>query len=360
MTNKMKGVRFQLKNGAPIQDLKFGKSRESAVASSGELNANSKQDLLGQISKLMEQASAGNIVKTSTVEAKKERQQLVTAMVNDQSGETAYEIGVAIAAEISEAQAREGFLRRVTIEEPLSQGQHPRVRVRFPNVMGVVATGPAEISPQFLRDKYFWPPEFNIVANLEIEEREIAQATGDILDEKYNEGLQAIMVQEDLTWKRAADATVNTANPLTVIAGALTPTYLASIKELVDGWNLQGTQCLLAYDYWKDIATNANWLAAFDPVSQNEILLSGKLGQIYGLQISTDGFRPMTQRVLNAGDLYVVSQPEYHGAITTRGGVVPTPLNGPVNSRTTRGWFLSELISIAVVNNRSVAVARRS
>lgn len=355
-----KGARFVLKNGEPLQALRLGgrTSEAEVVASSGQLNAYDNKQLLHKIGQLMEQSSQGQIKKVTAAEriaVAKERNELVQAMWNDQTGRIQAEIQATLAAELQETAAREGLLRRLVIEEPLSQGQLPRIRVRYLNVVGAVADGPGEINAQLIRDKYYFPSEFNIVINLEIEEREIAQATGDILDEKYQEGLQASMVIEDRIWKAGADALLGQPNTLTTISGALTPTYLASIANLVSSWNLPTVNCILANDYWKDIATNPNWLTAFDPVSQAEVLLTGKLGNIYGMGVSTDGFRPPEQKVLEPGELYVTSSPEYHGAITTRGGIVPTPLNGPVNSRTTRGWFMSELISFMITNGRSVA-----
>lgn len=358
MSHANQGARFALKNGEPLQALRFGRSSATeAVASNGEINAYDRKDALRNIDRLMIEASSGRIVRT--VEQKEQAQQLLASAINDPTGNIWRDMEVAVAAEINETAAREGFLRRFVIEEPLSQGQTPKIRQRYRNVVAVISESPTDINHQIIRDKYFYPPEFNIVANIEIEEREIAQATGDILDEKYNEGLQAIMVQEDRVWKNLADGTVGAANDLTTITGALTPNYLMAIQQKVTDWKLPATQTLISNDYWKDIVTNSNWLAAFDPVTRAEILLTGRLGSVYGMEISTDGFRPPELKVLDQGELYVTSSPEYHGAITTRGGVVPTPLNGPLNSRTTRGWFLSELMSAMITNSRSVAKARR-
>lgn len=357
-----KGAKFRLKNGDPLGELRFTGASERAIGAGGELNANDTKDLMRQIDNLQRQVQSGNITRDSTTaadarKARQARNEIFAAARNDDNKWK--DIGIVMAAEIQEAATREGFLRNVVIEETLGQGQRPIIRVRYPNVLGAIAVSPAETRTQIIRDKYFYPSEFNITANLEIEEREIAQATGDILDEKYREGLQAVMVQEDRMWKRGADESVGQYNPLTVISGGLTPNYLMSIANLVQGWNLATTTCLLSYDFWPDIATNANWVSVFDPVSQAEILLTGRLGQIYGLSVRTDGFRPPEQKVLNQGELYVVSDPQFHGAITTRGGVEPTPLLGPTQGRTTKGWFLSELISFMIVNFRSVAKGQR-
>lgn len=363
MSNNTKGVRFQLKSGAPMQDLQFGQGRQArrnVIASNGELNADSRKDLVNQISNLLLASAGGEIVVAPSQNAKQyaqERMEVLAAAWNDP--EAMAELGVTIAAELNEANARQGFVRQLMLEEALSQGGIPRHRVRYPNVVAVMATGPADVLPQIVRDRYIYPPEISMVANLEIENREIAQATGDILDEKMREGLEAIMVGEDRLWKIAADATVGLANPLTAVAGTLTPTYLSGVINTVTNWNIPVTKVLLANDLWNDIRSDDDFLNAFDPLSQNEILLTGKLGQIYGAEMLTDGFRPPEQRVLNNGELYAVGQDHLHGAITSREGVVPTPINGAIRNRATRGWFMEELFSLSITNARSVAKAIR-
>lgn len=363
MTSNTKGVRFQLKSGAPMQDLTFGhgaQKRRNVIASNGELNANDKKDLTMQIAHLLANAASGNIVVASQQtprEVAEERVAVLAAAWNDP--EAMQELGITMAAQLNEANARQGFVRQLCVEESLSQGNTPRHRVRYPNVVAVLATGPADVLPQIVRDRYVYPAEISMVANLEIENREIAQATGDILDEKYREGLEAIMVAEDRLWKTAADATVGLANPLTSVSGTLTPTYLSGIITQVTNWNIPVTKLLMANDLWNDIRSDDEFLAAFDPLSQNEILLTGKLGQIYGAELLTDGFRPPEQRVLENGELYAVGQDHLHGAITSREGVVPTPINGAIRSRATKGWFMEELFSLSITNARSVAKAIR-
>lgn len=354
----MKGVKFQLRNGAPMTELRFG-NRRNVIASNGELNANNKKDLALQIANLLTASANGEIVPakiTASQRAAESRELLLAAWNNPERFE---QLGIAMAAELQEANSRQGFVRQLVIEEPISQGGFPRHRVRYPNVVAVQAVTPTDVLPQLVRDRYIYPPELSMVANIEIENREIAQATGDILEEKYREGLEAIMVAEDRLWRTAADATVGIANPLTAIAGSMDPATLRATITKVTDWNIPATKTLLANDLWNDICTDTDFLDAFDPLSQNEILLTGKLGQIYGTELITDGFRPPEQRVLGSGELYVVGQDTLHGAITSREGVVPTPINGAIRNRPTKGWFFEELFSLSITNARSVAKAAR-
>lgn len=334
------------------------------IDNNGSLAANDKKDLIAQISTLLASAAGGGVQeelrnrdREMNGKRRQEQRELLAAAVND----TALwnEAGMVLAAAINENGVRQGFVRSILVVDSLNQGDRPQIRVKQRNVTAVLATGPSNVGTQFVRSKYLYPVEFDIVANLEVENREIAQDPGDILDEKLAEGNEAITVQEDLVLKRAFDDTVGGANPLTSIVGALTPTLLATIAEQITGWGLPLGGALLANDFWKDISTNTNWVAQFDPVSQAEVLLTGRLGTLLGMPITTDGFRPPEQKVLNEGEIYVFSTPEYLGAMTDRGGVVPTPLSGPVHGRSTRGWYLQELFSLGLANTRAVAKGAR-
>lgn len=354
------GARFAMSNGAPLTDLR-DRSRGQLVASNGELNATDKRDLMQAISRLIAVAGSGQIVDTqqqaTAAQLARQRNDVLVAAQNDPAKWA--EIGVAMAAEISEANAREGFLPMLAIEEPISQGQDARIRVRKVNVVAVVAVGPGEIRSQTVRDKYFYPTEFSLVAYLEVENRDLARATGDVLDEKYQEGLQALMVQKDRLWKAAADAAVSAVNTPTTYS-SFTPQTFAAAREQVTDWNIPVQTAIIANNLWSSIATSAAWQAVFSPVEQSEVLLTGTLGTIHGTQIRTDGFRREEQRVLQAGEFYVVSSPEYHASFTSRGGPVPTPINGALHGRTTKGWVIEELFSFTLANPASVAKGYRA
>lgn len=353
------GARFAMSNGAPLSDLRT-RDRGQLVASNGELNATDKRDLMQAITRLQAIAGSGHIVDTqqqATARQMAEHRNAALVAAQNDPAEWA-KLGVAMAAEIRETNDRMGFLPMLAVEEAISQGQDARIRVRKTNVVAVVAVGPGEIRSQTVRDKYFYPAEFSLVANLEVENRELARATGDVLDEKYQEGLQALMVQKDLLWKAAADAAVSAVNTPTSYT-SFTPQTFAAAREQVTDWNIPVQTGLIANNLWSSIATSAAWQAVFSPVEQSEILLTGTLGTLNGLEIRTDGFRREEQRVLQAGEFYVVASPEYHASFTSRGGPVPTPINGALHGRTTKGWVIEELFSFTLANPASVAKGYR-
>jgi len=72
-----------------------------------------------------------------------------------------------------------------------------------------------------------------------------------------------------------------------------------------------------------------------------------------------DAFRQPNQKVLNAGEIYVVSDPQNHGSYSTRGGIQSTPTSGADMGNSTRGWFMTEPFSLVLANPRSVVKGKR-
>jgi len=70
----------------------------------------------------------------------------------------------------------------------------------------------------------------------------------------------------------------------------------------------------------------------------------------------TDAYREPQIKVLNQGELYITTSPEYHGAYTDRGPLSTVEINHAAlgDNVPARGWSFSELISMIILNNRSV------
>jgi len=357
--NPYAGVTFTLASRAEITDLKLGGSNEPAIASSGDINASSNKDLAQQIAHLVTASSKGEIVRKSNDTDRRMHREVLAAAYNDKSGRKWADLGVALAAKIEESGAREGFMRNLMIEEQLNQGEVPRCRMRVNNVVAVIASSASDVLPQIVRERLFYPPEFYVDTNLEVENRDIDQISSDILDEKYTEGLQAIMTTEDRLWKKAADATVGSANFIKYIAGQLTPMTFAALRTEVTKWKIPAVTALIDNSYWNDIVGNSEFMAMLDPVSKYDLVLNGELGTLLGLRLVTDGYRAPELQVLNSGEIYIVGAAQNHGQFTTRGGVESTPIDGALQGRNNKGWFMSESLSLVLSNARSVAKGQR-
>lgn len=334
---------------------------ERLVGSNGELNASSKKELLNVIAQLLEVSSNQHVITESQANAResnaKQHASLVTAAF--QSAEAHAELGATIADDLYLAANREGFMRRFLAYQELSQGNIPRVKMRMKNVVAVTAGSPSQIFAQLTRDNTLYPTEFNIMARPFIEEREIQQSIGDVLEEKFVEAQEAIMVAEDRVWYKMATATVNQANPFTTVPGTLSPAGLMQVKSLVTRWNIPAAYWLVASDIWNDIVGDNQFSQLIDPVSKHELLLTGQLGTILGMSVYTDAYRHPQHKVLNQGEFFIIGDAINHGIYTDRGGVNSVPIDGSTERTAGRGWMLTELVSMVIANSRSVAKARR-
>lgn len=365
--NMFAGAQLVLKNGDPLEDLRLGNSNLRALSSAtGEFNAYDKKDLIRSIAGLLSSVQngsvtqAGNSALASSAEyttALRERREVLAAAFADPEKWSA--LGASLATRIEEARARQGFLRNVALGQTLRTGDVARIAMPAWDSVAVVATSSSHVGYQIIRNKIFEAVEFELIANLRCEQLDIEQVSGDLLDDLYEQGIDAIMVKEDRLWKQAADKAVGLVNKLEYIVGQLTPGNLARVREAVTDWNLPATTALIANDLWADIISNADFHEFLDPVNKYDLVLNGQLGTLVGLNLMTDGFRNPNQKVLNRGELYVVSNPENHAAYTDRGGVRSTPTDGANSGNTTKGWLLNELFSFVLANPRSIAKAQR-
>lgn len=367
--NIFSGAHLVLKNGDPLEELRLGKSTSASLdAKTGEFNAHSTNELAQQIAELMKSVSTGKVVPvaqsalSSSAEYAKlvqERREVLAAAYNDQTGEKWAALGASMAIQLQEQRNREGFMRRISVGQTLKQGEIARVSMTAWDSVAVVATSAINVGYQVVRHKIFQPEEFEINTNLRVEQLEIEQVSGDILEDVYTQGLDAIMVTEDRLWKKAADMTVGVVNPLQYISGSLSPGMLARVRNGVTDWNLPATTALLSNDFWSDIIGSADFASFLDPVTKYDLAINGYLGTLAGLNLITDAFRQPNQKVLERGELYVIGTPENLAAYTDRGGIRATPTSGADQGNTTRGWLLSELLSFILANPRAVSKAKR-
>ena len=341
-------------------ELSRGRGTERFVGANRELNASSKHDLLQQITAFVNQVSTTGAMteeKATLAEKSARRREALTAAFA--SKEAHAELGEVVADELYQAANREGFARRLLAKQDLKQGQWPHVKMREKNVVAVSVTSPVQVQAQVVRDRTFTPPEFSLVSRPFVEDREIQQSIGDVLEEKYLEAQEGIMVAEDRLWRKLAMQTVNVSNPLTNIVGTLSPAGLMALRNQVTGWNIPVSTWLIANDMWNDIAGDTGFQSVIDPVSQYELLLTGQMGVIYGMSIYSDAYRHPEHKVLDRGESWIVGDPINHGVYTDRGGVTSQPIDITTEKVPGRGWVFSELLSMTIANTRSVARAVR-
>jgi len=362
MNNQYANAQLVLASGAPLEDLRFGKGMARALdGRTGEFNASDKNDLIKQIGNLMQAYASGSIVEASAqqqpADIQTARREVLAAALNDPMQWEA--LGSGLARQINEQADREGFLRRICQGQTLKTGEMPRVPMPSYDTQAVVATSASNVGYQTIRQKVFTPDEFELVANVRVENLDLQQVNGDLLENAYNQGLESIMVAEDRLWKKAADRTVGVVNNLEYISGELTTKNLGNLRQAVARWNIPVTTAIISNDYWADIIGSNDFATFLDPITKYDLVLSGQLGTLVGMSIITDAFRQANQKVLNAGEIYVVASPENHAAYSTRGGISSTPTTGANQGNSTKGWYMTSPFSFVLANARSVAKGKR-
>lgn len=335
---------------------------ESAVASNGEINAGSKRELMQAISSLQRAVSVGDVRQASQSEQYGEvvqaRRELVEAAYADKNGEGWQVLGEVIGEEIWETLGREGFARKTLLIKPLGKGETGRLRVRRKDVISFFATSDPNVIASSVRQFYIYPPEFYIIAHITIEDKEIEQASGDLLDDKYQDGLEQIMVSEDNVWRNLVNAAAGASNDL-FLFNTFTPTVFSTMRTQIARWGIPVTGAVIAFDLWDDIIADTEFSTWFDPVSKHEIVLEGSLGSILGVNLITDAFRHDTLQVLQPGEVYFVGAPQTLGGITQRKELATESINKYNQGKPERGWFMETIEGMSIVNSRAVTRGNR-
>lgn len=344
-----------------------GRNGERFIGNNGEINASSKADLMSQQRRLAEVASMGHNVVTENqlAEAQKanarlQRMQATAAMFQEPvRGERHMAIGAAMGEELYITQQREGIMRGVLQRQEVENGRVPKVVVRQRNVTVSTATGPTQTELQVVRDNWFYPVEFHFTARPYIEQLEINRNSEDVLEDKYFEAMQGFMVAEDKLFRYQCLQSVGQANPFQNQVGLMNPVALGTFRNRIESWGLTPTQWLIASDIWTDIVGDTGFQSMFDPVAKHEIVLTGKLGTILGMDVKSDAFRHPEWQVLSQGEQYIFGPADTLGTYTDRGGIQVDPIDAAITSVPGRGWNMFSTQSMTIANFRAVVCGKR-
>ena len=348
-----------------ITEARFRGSEERIVGNDGHINAGSQQEVLNRILEIAQMVSSSEIQtdvshRDAMDDGKTNRQILEEAYHDGDSNDWA-ELGSGLASELQTRMLRDGFMRSILERGDVAEGSIVRHRVRTPNVTAVASRGVAQTYPQYVRDRYMVVEEFTIDANPRVEELDMHQGSGDILEDKFYEAQEAILVQEDRTLIALLDATAGIHNTPIYFTGLVTPTIFRGMRQAISDWNLPApTSMIMANDIMYDLQDeNTSWISVLNPVTQYEILQTGRIGNIYGMDLITDGFREESLQVIDRGSLYATTAPNYLGSYTDRGPVRSNPRDQYDDGVPARGWYMYEHISAVIGNAKGATVAKR-
>lgn len=238
-------------------------SNEPAFGANGEINASSKKELMQSVGHLVRQASTSVVSRPSSIEEATMRVAQLISAYNDRSGNQFQVVGEVISDEIWETLGREGFSRKLFAVQPIAQGQMARVLVRRKDVVAYQVTTDVKIQEQRIRQGYIFPPEFYIGGYILIEDKEIAQASSDLLDQKFQDGLEATLRREDLI-SRALMVRGATAFNTLVLFTNFTPAVLQTLRGQVNRWGTPAATLTIAWDLWDDIIADNDFVAWWD------------------------------------------------------------------------------------------------
>lgn len=324
----------------------------------GQINASSDKDLLQAIAGLIKMANDGTIKRgiAQADIAPEEGHKLLMEAYHDTSGQKWRALGEVIGDEVYLTMNREGFARKLLLFKAVGPGEIGRLRIRQKDVTAWFLAADGKSPRSQIRQPWLWPPEFYINSFITIEDREIAQNTGDLLEEKHQDGLEAVMTEEDRRWKALADVAA-AAN--IVYFNTFTPSVFSELRTRVAQWNLPVTSAVIAYDLWDDIIADADFSGWFDPVTKHELILEGQLGSLLGVQIITDAFREPNLKVLDSGECYFCAAPQSLGGILERQAVKTEPINRYPEGIPERGWFIELIEGMAIANTHGVSKGQR-
>jgi hypothetical protein len=367
MSNLNGVTQMVTKGGNPLAGITLkGRHREPSVSigNDGQISSYNTKDALAQANQLMALSSKGEVGSAyqlsprENLEHQKESRQSIIAQAIE-SPEAWASVGASLADEVQEQADRDGFLRKICQGQTLRMGEQPRVPMEQNIAEAIVATSETQMGYQRLTAKVMNPPEFQIKGNIRVSQLDLDQMSGDLLDKAYNDCYNAIVVAEDRLWKKAADQAVGIVNPITYIAGKLSPMHLSELRTSVTGWKLPVSTAILSNDFWNDINGDPAWATMLDPVTRHDLVLHGQIATLQGMNLLTDGYRAPNQIVLAPGEIYVVADPQYHGSYSTRGGIKSEPTSGANSGDTSKGWLMHETFSFVLANLRSVSKGQR-
>jgi len=326
----------------------------------GELNALNDKDALAQIVKYAsiiqnnQSASLGIAGAPSFTEEQKD--ELVRRALMTTEGKVA--LGQAMANPIRRNLDYQGVGRRVLVVDPLHQGALP-VYDRDIDVAAVVVSSNGSAPESRVFSDRVTVPDFEIVSNPTVRIAEVKRRRFNVIDRAQQKARQEIQAQEDANifaaLDYAGDASQGGENTAQSISSSMTKANLASIKVQVDQWDLVTTKFLMNIIEFNDIL---NWAAfsgsntgEIDMVTQREILQTGLFAHLWGADI-------IVSKVVPAGHVYGVADPEFVGVMPIRQDIEVLPADEPKQLKL--GWVVNEIIGIGIVNPRGCCKGQKT
>ena len=359
-----------LRSRRPIdsRDYKKPGSNERIFGRNNELNASTGRDAIVQLKALFDGVDAGHTsladdiednVMTASESHQILRDEFEKADVNSPSWK---KMGTMLAADVYQTSVRQGFFRNFLDRVEVADGAKPEFTIVENHMVALVATTPTQVQPQVISDDAtFNPPEFEIVAHVKVFEKDMRASSVDLLDRRYNESLEAVMVTEDRAFLKMADEIAGSELPLLRFGNSLTPANITYMRQMMETSGITPANVLMSSTYMSDFITNTDFQSVYDDFTKREILQTGRIfSGLYGLNWWTDANRRRPNlKVLKPGDFYMFAEPSQLGAYSDRGPVSAVPVDYYSMGERARGWLISETLSMAFLNPGAILKGSR-
>jgi len=334
--------------------------RYATASGNREINASSNRDWMRQVQAMMVHARTDQPMRmreTDQAKAKERHADFKAKYASpDQSGMRV--IGEVMSEEIWETLGREGWSGKILAQQNLGKGDTGRVKVRKKDVTAWQVTTDVKIQENRIRQDWVYPPEYYILCFITIEDKEVEQSSADILDEKFQDGLEAILVRDDNITRSLLNRSISAFNDVVYYTN-FNPTVFTTTRTQVNRWGTPAQTMIHAWDVWDDIIADPDFVAWFDPVTKHELVLEGHLGRLLGVELITDGLRYPTLQVLQPGEIFITSSPITVGTKVIRKELESRAIDQYNIGRPVRGWFMQMIQVTVIVNGRATAGCKR-
>lgn len=337
------------------------------TGANGEYNASSDKQLMEIARAMMHAAQSGDVQLDSGLGARPQRAtfgnmrehegMFRTAMTDpnwkDPSGPF-MKLGEVFGDAISETMGRMGWSNKILQQQDIPEQGTARIRVRQKDVNAWLMTGDGFTVESQIRQKYIYPQGYDLTAHVTFYEAELHEAGSQLLEEKYNDALEATMVRDDNITKFLLDQAAGTVNDL-IGFNAFTPAVFAALHNQIVRWSLPVPHAIIAVDIWQDLFADSDWQRWYSPIEKHEWYVEGRLGRLADVELITDAFVYDTLQVLLPGEVYFLSSPQTLGEKTNFIPMKSTLIDKAVIGRPVRGWYLYSRQATTIVNSRGVS-----
>jgi len=181
--------------------------------------------------------------------------------------------------------------------------------------------------------RFIYPEPFEVKATFESGDLSIAALTEGM--ESLVNAMVHFLDTRLVKLLQIASDTHNTSVPFKTF----TPDIVAQLRSQLTRWELQASTMLFNWNVWEDVLVNSVFTDYMDSFYKHELVLVGRIGQMFGMEMYTDGFNRPDRRCTERGEVFVLTSPQHLGSV----GRYPT---SPDNNS------LDPVVTIAMENGK--------